>query len=242
MLAFDAASWSLRIRRVLPRGWFAEPGSTPILDGVLAGLGYAHAQLSSWIAFSRLQLRLATATDDFLDGLCADFLGTRVYRADGETDVAFRVRIRREILRTRATRAAMTQALVDLTGQVPLIVEPGNTSDCGGYDIGGVGFDAGGAWGDPGLAFQTFITAYRPHVGGIAGVDGFDGSLGGWDTGAFEYVSPDQVSGVSDDDIYGVIEATRPAATVCWVRLTSIPPTGQQDLDDSFILDESQLS
>ncbi len=242
MLGFDAASWATRIRRILPRGWFAEPGSTPILDGILAGLGYAHAQLSNWIQFSRLQIRLATCTDDFLDALCADFLGTRIYRADNERDAAFRVRIRREILRPRATRAAMVAALQDLTGQLPLIVEPGNTSDTGGYDLGGCGYDAGGAWGDPGLAFQCFVTAYRPHVGGIAGVDGFDGSLGGWDTGAFEYVSPDQVSGVSDGDIYGVIEATRPAATVCWVRLTNLPPVGNQDLDDSFILDESEMT
>ncbi len=242
MLGFDQSAWAIRIRRVLPRGWFAEPGSTPVLDGILAGLGYAHAQLSTWIAFSRLQIRLAKATDDFLDGIAADFLGTRIYRLDGETDAAFRLRIRREILRSRATRAAMVAALVDLTGQIPLIVEPGNTSDCGGYDLGGVGFDAGGAWGDPSLAFQCFITAYRPHVGGIAGVDGFDGSLGGWDVGAVEYVSPDQVSGVSDTDIYAVIEATRPAATVCWVRLTNVPPTGQQVLDDSFILDESSMT
>ncbi len=242
MLGFDAASWSARIRRVLPRGWWGEPGSTPILDGILAGLGYAHAQLSSWIQFSRLQIRLATATDDFLDGLCADFLGTRVYRLDGETDAAFRVRIKREILRSRATRQAMVAALVDLTGQMPLIVEPGNSSDCGGYDLGGCGYDAGGAWGDPSLAFQTFITAYRPHVGGIPNVDGFDGSIGGWDVGAIEYVSPDQVSGVSDDDIYDVIEATRPAATVCWVSLTNVPPFGNQDLDDSFILDESEMT
>lgn len=242
MLGFDQSAWATRLRRVLPRGWWGEPGSTPILDGILAGLCYAHATLSNWIQFSRLQLRLATATDDFLDGLCADFLGTRVYRLDGETDAAFRIRIKREILRPRATRAAMVAALVDLTGQQPLIVEPGNSSDCGGYDLGGCGYDAGGAWGDPLLAFQVFIVAYRPHVGGIPSVDGFDGSLGGWDVGALEYVSPDQVSGVSDSDIYGLIEATRPAATVMWVRLTNVPPTGAQALDDSFILDESQLS
>ena len=242
MPGFDLPSWAARIRRVLPRGWWGESGSTPILDGILSGLAYAHAQLSSWIAFSRLQVRLATATDDFLDGLAADFLGTRIYRADGETDAAFRVRIRREILRPRATRQAMVQALVDLTGQVPFIVEPGNSSDTGGYDLGGCGYDAGGSWGDPGLAFQCFIVAYRPHVGGIAGVDGWDGALGGWDVGAIEYVSPDQVSGVSDQDIYGVIEATRPAATICWVQLTNVPPTGAQALDDSFILDESSLS
>lgn len=242
MAFFDQSSWSSRLRRILPRGWFGETGSTPILDGILAGLAYSHAQLSTWIEFSRLQIRLATATDDFLDGIASDFLGTRIFRLNAETDAAFRLRIKREILRPRATRAAMVEALVDLTGQIPLIVEPANTFDTGGWDLGGCGYDAGGAWGDTGLPFQVFLTVYRPHVGGIASVDGYDGALGGWDVGAIEWVSPEQVSGISDTDIYGVIEATRPAATVCWIRLTNLPPTGAQSLDDSFILDESSLS
>lgn len=240
-MADDAPSWAARVRRLLPRGWFAEPGTTPILDGILAAFAYAHAQTSTWIAFARQQTRLATATDDFLNGVAEDFLGTRVSHADGETDAAFRTRIRREILRPRATRSAMVAALEDLTGQTPLIVEPASPTDCGGYGVA-CGYGVVGAYGSLSLPFQSFITVYRPHVGGMASVDGYGGSIGGYGVGAIEYVSGVEAVGVEDAAIYSVIEATRPVATVMWVRLTNTPPTGTQTLDDSFLLDESDMT
>jgi len=241
-MADDAATWTLRLRRLLPRGWFAEAGSTPLLDGLLSGLGYAHAQLSSWIAFARTQTRLATASDIFLDGLAADFLGTRISRQDGESDDAFRARIRREILRPRGTRAALIEALEDLTGVVPLVVEPGCTTDTGGYRAGGVGYGSASAYGSMTLPYQCFATVYRPPGVMPAGVDGYGGSLGGYGVGALEYASSAAVIGVEDAEIYDVIEATRPVATVVWVRLTNVPPMGVGILDDSFILDESQMA
>ena len=241
---FDTSSWTARIRRLLPRGWFAEEGSTPLLDGLLAGLGYAHAQLSAWYAFSRAQTRLATATDVFLDGLAADFLGSRISRNVGEADTAFRVRVRREILRPRATRSALVSELTALTGVAPLVVEPGNSSDTGGYRLGGVGYGTGGAYGSVILPFQVFVTAFRPAIAPPPGVDGYRGGLGGYGVGAVEYAQASAIVGVPDEEVYAAIESTRPAATIIWTRLTNGAPTataGADTLDDDFVLDESEL-
>ena len=169
-----------RIRSALPARWFplTAPGSasaTPVLDGVLAGLGWVWAWLYSMITYANLQTRLATSTDVWLDLLALDFFGLRVQRLSPESDTQFRTRIKAEILRPRATRAAVAQALTDLTGRAPVIFEPARPADTGGYTIGGVGYGVGGGYGDLHLPFQAFITAYRPHGGGVANVAGYSG-------------------------------------------------------------------
>ena len=47
---------------------------------------------------------------------------------------------------------------------------------------------------------------------------------------------------MSDQDIYAVIEATRPAATICWTRLTNVPPNAGTRLSIDFVLGASRLS
>ena len=169
-----------RIRSALPARWFplTAPGAasaTPVLDGVLAGLGSVWSWLYGMIAYAGLQARLATATDVWLDLIALDFFGLRVQRLNPESDAQFSARIKAEILRPRATRAAVAQAITDLTGRAPVIFEPARPADTGGYTIGGVGYGAGGGYGDLQLPFQAFITAYRPHGGGVANVAGYSG-------------------------------------------------------------------
>ena len=229
-----------RLKAVLPTGWF--PDITPVLDAVLSGPAYAWSWVAALTGYAYEQCRLGTATDIFLDILAYDFLGSRISRRAGEQDSAFRIRLKREILRPKATRASMVQALTDLTGQAPLVFEPANSSDTGGYGLA-MGYGVAGGYGSLSMPYQALLTVYRPHVGGIPGIDGYGGSIGGYGAGAIEYASAADVAGVSDADIYACIESTKPAATIMWTRLTNIPPVaGSQLLDDSFILDESELS
>ena len=242
-----AATWSARIRRTLPTGWFGEEGTTPVLDAMLAAFGLVHARTSAWVAYARAQTRLATATDDFLDGLAADFTGTSTSRLPGELDAAFRVRIRAAILQPRATRAALAQALTTLTGHAPAIFEPANASDTGGYGVPtALAYGVSGGYGSRVLLFQAFVTVYRPSpalgpvVGGVAG---YGVPVGGYGVGADEYGPSAAIVGVEDEAIYAAIEAVRPAATVIWTRLTNVPPAPSvtATLDDDFILDESTM-
>lgn len=242
MATGDQNDFVTRLRALLPRGWFGESTATPYLAGVLAGVASFHAAGFAWVAYVGQQLRLATVSGEWLDELASDFLGSRLARRAGELDPAFRVRIRREILRPKATRASMISALQDLTGQSPVVFEPALASDTGGYGVA-QGYGVAGGYGSLSMPFQALLTVYRPHVGGIPGVTGYGGSIGGYGVGAIEYASASDVAGVTDADIYACIESTRPAATVMWTRLTNVPPVaGSQLLDDSFILDESTLS
>lgn len=224
MATGDAADFTARLRAALPARWF--PDDAPILTGVLAGFATSFSSIYDALAYAKLQTRLLTVTDRFLDFFAADYFGTLLRRRSAEADGPLRARIYRELLRPRNTRAAMVQALSDLTGKVPVIFEFARPGDTGGYNVGGVGYGAGGAYGSLTMPYQAFVTAYRPSGGGLANVGGYyTGSGwagGGYGVGAIAYASPSDVSAsVPDSDIYATIERTKPAGTVMWTQITS---------------------
>ena len=69
----DQNDFIARLKALLPRGWFAE--TAPVLTGTLAGLSAALAQVYGLISYARLQTRIVTATDAFLDLISFDFFG-----------------------------------------------------------------------------------------------------------------------------------------------------------------------
>lgn len=197
-----------RLKAVLPAGWF--PDTTPVLDGVLSGLAAAWSFLYGQLSYVARQTRVSTATDMWLDLAAQDFFGLRLQRRNAEQDDAFRLRIQQELKRERGTRAAVVAALADLTGRVPLVFEPARTTDTGGWGTA-LGYGAAGGWGSLALPFQCFVTAYRPHAGGIANVAGYGTG------GPIQYASLSMVQGqVTDADIYGAVAGVLPTATIAW--------------------------
>ena len=221
----DQQDMSERLRAVLPTRWFGD--NTPVLDSLLAGLAWAWSWAYGLLQYVRAQTRLASATDSWLDIIAQDFFGLRITRRPAETDDSFRARVRRELLRDRGTRAAVSAAIQDLTGREPRIFEPANPSDAGGYGSlvgagGGLGYGAAGGWGNLNLPFQCFVTAYRPLGQGISSVSGWGGNGGGYGKGAIEYANVDMVAGqVTDSDIYTAIAETIPLACVAWTQISS---------------------
>ena len=209
---------------MLPARWF--PDEAPVLDGVLNGLASIWSCLFELLQYVQAQTRLATATGVWLDAIAQDFCGRRLARRSGQSDDAFRERIRHELLRERGTRHAVLSVLQDLTGRMPQVFEPGLTSDTGGYGSvasagGGVGYCAGGGWGSLDLPFQCFVTAYRPVGSGISLLSGWGDSAGGYGTGALEYASLSMVQGqVTDADIYAAVASVMPVATIAWTSIT----------------------
>ncbi len=204
-----------RLKSVLPARWFGD--TTPVLDGVLSGLASAWSWLYDFIAYARLQTRIATATDTWLDGISGDFFGARLLRATLEPDNAFRARILRELTRARATRPAIVQALIDLTGRAPEIFEPARAADTGGYGLA-MGYGVAGAWGSLSLRCQLFVTAYRPLGTGIALFPGWGD--GAWSSGASAYADLAMIAvQVTDADIYAAIADVLPAAVTAWSRI-----------------------
>lgn len=242
MAVGDIDDFEARLRGRLPP-WFGDVGESPILDALLYGLAATQSWLYGFVAYVRDQARIATASSESLNIICRDFFGGRVARRDGESDATFRSRIKRELLRPKATRAALISTLTELTGSTPIVFEPSNTSDTGGWDLGGIGYDAGGGWGDTSLPFQAFVTVFRPPIAtsAVAGIDGWDGSLGGYDAGAIEYIGDDKVLMVSDADIDAAILSVIPVATIVWRRIENKRHLGAR-LNIDFVLNASSLS
>lgn len=208
-----------RIKATLPP-WFPSPAA--ILDALLAGFGNALAFVYSEISYAKLQTRIATATDDFLDLISIDFLGSALPRKTAETDTSFRRRIQNALIRKRVTRASVVAVLTQLTGHVPGIFEPWNATDTGGLDAGGLGFDVAGAWGDSPVPNNlAYVTVIRPSQLGLPLVAGWDVSVGAFDIGQIEWVSPDMISAaISDSDLTDAIESVRPTGTTLIVSIS----------------------
>lgn len=225
--------FAARLRAVLPARWFpdtapGEKSNSPVLDAVLAGIASVWAAVYALLAGAKLQTRIATATDVFLDMIARDFFGAGLQRRPTEADVNYRARILASLLPSAGTRAALIGALVRLTGRVPVVFEPRNTMDTGGYGTrgskawSGLAYGAAGGYGCLAEPFQCFVTAYRPHSGGVAGVAGWDTGAGGYGVGAIEYVGTDMLAGqVTDADIYSAIAAAMPAGTIAWTAISS---------------------
>lgn len=219
----DERDMIARIKAVLPDQWFADV--TPVLDAVLAGPAQAWAGLHASIRWAAQQLRFGTASGLWLDALARDFFGSEFARRIDEIDDVYRVRLLREILRERGTRLAVVRALTDITGRVPIIVEPAHCGDTGAYGwlgmTGGTGlaYGAAGVWGNLEHPYQVFITTPRPAGSGLPGGVGWGG--GGYNLGQITYTDLDAIRGrITDEDISDAVKAVLPIGTTAWLRIS----------------------
>ncbi len=217
----DQADFVTRLKGVLPGGWFRD--STPVLDGVLSGIAWALAVAYGLAAYARLQTRIATATDGFLDLMSFDFFGSALPRKSQEPDAAFRNRILAALLQERGTRRGLIRVLQLLTGRTPWVFEPARPADTGGYGTGSMGYGVAGGYGSLAHPFQAFVVAYRPIGQGIPNIAGYGSPSGGYGTsGQAMYANLSLVQGaVTDADIYAAIDSVALAGTINWTQIQS---------------------
>jgi len=208
----DVPDFIRRMTVLLPKGWFAQ--QTTNLSGVLTGFGTAWAAIYTFITTVELLARLATVFGPFLDMASVDFFGAALPRRPQESDTAFRLRIKQELLRQRGTRSALSLVLTELTGQPPVIFEPARPGDTGGYNAGGLGYSVAGGWGNLNLPYACFVTASQPTSGGIA-------FFAGYGTGGYPYYGDLSMVTipVSDADIFAAVTAVLPAGYMAWTRI-----------------------
>ncbi len=165
------ADMATRLRATLPTGWFPTspplPASsaTPVLDGLLAGLGSAWSFCFGLLQMVVGQTRVGTATGSFLDMMSSDFFDAALPRRSGESDSGFRARILTGLISERGTRENVVQAVTGLTSAMPFICEPRRGADCGGYAGigqgslgGGLGYGVFGLrYGSRRLSFQYLL-------------------------------------------------------------------------------------
>jgi hypothetical protein len=214
-----------RLKQVLPLQWF--PDNTPVLDTLLSGVAWAWSWVYEFLQYAISQARISTAEGTWLDLIAADYFGSWLDRRVGESDDAYRLRIHLELVRIRGTRQAVISSLVDETGQSPILFEPANARDTGGYGSikgmgGGLAYGAAGGWGSLSLPFQFFITAYRPAGVGIGSVSGWGCGGGGYGQGSLEYANLAMMQGqITDADICTAITNVLPVGVVAWARISN---------------------
>jgi len=209
-----------RIKSVLPR-WFGP--DSPLLDALIQGLANASAFVYSLYLYAKLQTRILTATEGWLDMAAADFFGTALQRTSNQSDASFRARIIINLFRERGTRNAITKVLTDLTGRAPIIFEPQRPMDTGAYSAPNSGYGVAGGYGSMLIPFQAFVQAFRPAATGIPYVAGYGTSPGGYGTASqADYATLSQsTNAVSDADIYAAIDSVKPVGTIIWTQINS---------------------
>jgi hypothetical protein len=211
----DQQDMVLRLRRTLPRGWFAD--TAPMLDAVLGGFASGLSFFYSLLGGLRAQLRIKSASGGMLDLMAADFLGTTLLRGDNEPDASFRLRFLVQVFRERATRRALRSILKEMTGHEPLIIEPARVSDCGALGCT-LALGQNGCVGSQLMPWQVFVTVYRPAGIGVMNVSGLADPGCGLGTAAV-LVAESSLISLSDQNVYAAIAAVKPIGTTIWARL-----------------------
>lgn len=203
-----------RLRALLPARWLAGERTDALLGGIADALQVA----ADFLGYAVQQTRLATVSGIWLDLAAADFTGTEIVRRTGELDDAFRARLRREILRERVTRVAMSAAITDMTGHVPAIIEPWNPSDTAAW-TGPTAFWGIATIGSQAIGAQAFVS---PIIGGgVADVSGWNCGATAWSLGSGAQIDAAIINaGVSIDDVLAQINRTRPTGVTVWAPLT----------------------
>jgi hypothetical protein len=240
MATGDTADFVGRLKAALPAGWFPQESTlsgvqAPVLNSILTGLAQGLSQSNDLISYTTEQTRISTATDVWLDIIALDYFAQNLQRRSSETDSVYSTRIRANLLAPKNTRAAITKVLQDLTGNTPIIFEPMDAGDAGGYggqylrNWTGLAYNYAGGYGSVSLPFQAFIVIARPLNQGVAYVGGYwrrtGWAGGGYGTGALEYVDKNMIAEqITDADIYAAVARTAPVGTIMWVAITPVDP------------------
>ncbi len=120
-----------RLKALLPPTWFGD--SHPFITAILTACAQALTWCYSLYVYAKLQTRINTATDGWLDLIAYDFFGNNYGRSAGQSDEVFRNGIKINLFRERGTRHSVQKILEDLTGNTPFIFEPQRPLDTGAY-------------------------------------------------------------------------------------------------------------
>ncbi|MFZ0271006.1 MAG: hypothetical protein WAL34_04065 [Acidobacteriaceae bacterium] len=239
----DPQDMLARLKAGISKGWF--PDVAPVRDALFSGFAYALSWAFNLIAYAKLQTRIKSATDGFLDLVGFDYFGLTLLRRPSESDPQYLARILLNLLREKATRNGIVKALTDLTGNIPWVFEPWRPLDCGAYGQNIFGYGIAGGYGSLACPYQGFIVGYRPVGQGIANVAGYCSPEGAYGTGSqIEYANPSQIAGaVTDDDMYAAVADAKVEGTLAWMRISNppVPVTDElmkEDLSGGFALED----
>jgi hypothetical protein len=130
-----------RVADLFPRGWSGDEAKySGNLYALFLSFGQQMAVVQDQIQYAQRAQRMQTETFPELDEASQDFLGDILPRASGTTDAAFARQITAAMFQPVATRRALSNALIQLTGFQPRMMEPWNVRDTGAWGVGGPSF------------------------------------------------------------------------------------------------------
>jgi hypothetical protein len=227
-----------------------------ILNLVLAAYVYTGFTNFNQYEYIFPNMRLRTMNDiDQITLFAQDFFGNTLQQLVGQSTDGYQDEIEANIMSLRGTRHAMYDAIVRLTGIPPLIFEPWMGAGGGlgavitGY--GGasstnytMGYNTAGLYGSGAYQYQAFITVFVPYGQFMANYPGYGGtsvtypqSLIGYYSGAsgsevndMWYGGSSLVMGITNQQIYNTINATKVFGTIVWVNIEYVPQGPQSTL------------
>ena len=195
-------------------------------DALLSGYANAFSAIRAILAYLAPQTRIGTATDGFLDLIAQDYFGALLVRGSNQSDASFRANILANLTRRRGTRASVAHILEQLTGIVPIIIEPQRPLDCGAYGVAALcGYGVAGYYGSISIPYQSFVISYRPQGSGIPNVAGYGISTAGYGRASqAEYASRSFIQNfLTDADLFSAVNSVRPIGYTIWMRINTAP-------------------
>ena len=201
----------------LPKGWFSQTAlGTGLIGALLFGWATALFSVMQVAQFVALQIYIQTTSGGFLDLWAYDFFGDSVLRNVGESDVAFRNRVKAYLLAPTVTREAITTLLTNLGFQAPVVrtaFAPGDTAAfSGGFYFGGGGNARFGSMSYPG---QIFVEANLPTEAAGGTLPSFSEVY--FNTDPAWLTSPPSTL-LTLQDLYNVVNFIRAIGIKAWIR------------------------
>lgn len=228
ILPWSAADIYNRLMQQLPNWWGSEHANVDVL---VESFITTNVLNYSQFLYVFQQLRLQTCTGDNLDLFSQDYFGGFLPRRSGENDDSYRNRISATLLQEKTTRYGMDNALFLLTGYHPVIFEPWNPMDCGGYNVADapqtIGYGTHGSYGSGSYPAQVFIDVFVNAFDAMGNYSGYNSDYGGYNANgglARLWYGGDSLINriVTDEDIYQTINITKPEGVRCWVNIHKI--------------------
>lgn len=223
-----------RIISNLPN-WFGS--GHPILDAIISayiGFNQSPPQCTTTYfhynfqyLYAVLQVRIQTATGINLDLISQDFLGSSLPRKVDETDDSYRARIIANLIKERATRRAMISVLTELTGHVPVIIEPGRPLDHGGYNVpSALAYNTIGSYGTSAPYTCWIYVTLDPFqgMGSYSGYNSFAGSYTPTSNSSKLWYGNQALASrvITVGDVLQAVIATKVGGTRCFVVIEGI--------------------
>jgi hypothetical protein len=250
MATGDIPDLVYRLRANTPP-WFPNQGAAPVVDGVLTGIATLLSYVYQLIQYARAQSRIRTSSGGWIDLIAWDYLGSRFTRMPGESDNAFLARLLPELVRRRVTRAAIQQAVQQLTGFPVRVIEPEQLTDVGFWKMRGsspapVSFyrvdtmPNPARWSSRGLRCMFFIECVlpltssfgnnpMPSYGEYTATLFLRGTSGAKSGTSAQISRGDFASSGGAQAVYSLINAMRAAGITCWVKFVPVPTAALWD-------------